>query len=139
MLDKPYSNTSKNQPVTRTVRLTHAALMTQNLDQAIEFYTSILGLDLRVDEEDPIRTGHRRAMLADRTDTDVIELIEYPNMMHTSVPGRGAVNHIGFSMPERIWHSLRSRLDESGYPYQEIDGRLFLRDPDEVVLEIETE
>ncbi len=139
MFDTSHSMASENPSENRSVRLTHAALMTQDLDQAIKFYTSIVGLELRIDEEDPIRAGHRRAMLTDQTETDVIELIEYPNMMHTSVPGRGAVNHIGFSMSARIWHSLRSRLDTLGYPYQEVDGRLFLRDPDEVVLEIEAE
>ena len=139
MLDKPYSTEKDNNSTNRAIRLTHAALMTQNLDAAVDFYTTVLGLHLRVDEEDPIRKGHRRAMLTDSTASDVIELIEYQDMMHTSVPGRGAVNHIGFCMPGRMWHSLRSRLDELSYPYQEVDGRLFLRDIEEVVLEIEPE
>lgn len=128
----------ENMPIDRTIRLTHAALMTHDLQKAIGFYTEVLGLSLRVQEEDPIRVGHQRAMLADGTGHDVIELIEYAELQHVSIPGHGAINHVGFCLASRNWHSLRSRLDTLGYPYQEIEGRLFLRDADEVVLEIET-
>ena len=120
------------------IQLTHAALMTQNLKAAIAFYTDVLGLQLKVEEQDPIRKGHRRAMLLDASKHAVIELIEYPSLQHASVPGHGAINHIGFRLPSRNWQSLRSRLDTLGYPYQEVDGRLFLRDADEVVLEVES-
>ena len=119
------------------MRLTHAALMTRSLDEAVAFYTDVLGLELRVREEDPIRTGHRRAMLIDTSGDDVIELIEYPDLQHTAIPGHGAINHLGFNMPARDWHALRSHLDVICYPYQELDGRLFVRDADEVVVEIE--
>ena len=138
MLDNSLPSASNiNAPVEGAIRLTHAALMTRSLDKAVTFYADVLGLSLRVEEEDPIRKGHRRAMLVDESGLDVIELIEYPDMQHSSVPGHGAINHIGFRLPERNWHSLRSHLDTLGYPYQEIEGRLFLRDADEVVLEIE--
>ena len=119
------------------IRLTHAALMTKNLSEAIQFYIDIVGLKLRVEEEDPIRAGHHRAMLVDVTGADVIELIEYPELQHASIPGHGAINHIGFHLSKRDWHTLRSKLDTLGYPYQEIENKLFLRDKDEVVLEIE--
>ncbi len=119
------------------IRLTHAALMTRNLEQAIQFYVDVLGLKLSVEGEDPIREGHQRAMLVDATGVHVIELIEYPELRHASVPGHGAVNHIGFRLPKRSWHTLRSKLDSLGYPYQEIENRLFVRDADAVVLEIE--
>lgn len=136
MLDA-ISPKEENMPIDRTIRLTHAALMTHDLKKAIDFYTDMLGLSLRVEEEDPIRQGHQRAMLVDGSGHDVIELIEYAELKHASIPGRGAINHVGFALASRNWHSLRSRLDTLGYPYQELEGRLFLRDPDEVVLEIE--
>lgn len=139
MTDHTQAHTTHEQKDgTASIRLTHAALMTKDLALAIDFYTSVLGLSLRVQEEDPIRTGHQRAMLCDTTGFDVIELIEYPNLQHASVPGHGAINHIGFKLPNRDWLALRSRLDASGYPYQEVEGRLFIRDADAVVLEVET-
>lgn len=119
------------------LKLDHASVMTTDLDEAVSFYVDLLGLDLRVVEDDPVREGRRRAMLADDVGHDIVELIEMPEMEHPSVPGRGGIHHLGFSLEQREWHSLRSRLDAAGYAYQEMKGRLFVRDADGLVLEIE--
>ena len=119
------------------IRLTHTALVSTSLDESITFYVDILGLTLRIREEDPLRPGRERAMLTDSEGSDIIELIEFPEMPHTSIPGRGAIHHVGFCLPQRNWHALRSRLDAIGHPYQEIENRLFIRDSDSVVIEIE--
>lgn len=121
------------------VQLDHASVMTTALDDAIAFYVDILGLRLRTVEDDPIREGRQRALLMDQHDHDVIEIIEMPEMAHPSVPGRGGVHHIGFRLPKREWHSLRARMDAASYPYQEVKQRLFVRDADGLVLEIEME
>jgi glyoxylase I family protein len=120
-----------------SVSLDHASVMTTDLDEAVRFYTDILGLDLRTVEDDPVREGRKRAMLMDERGHDVVEIIEMPEMAHPSVPGRGGIHHLGFRLPDREWHSLRSRMDAAGYPYQEVKGRLFVRDADGLVLEIE--
>lgn len=119
------------------LRLDHASIVTTDLGEAAAFYTRVLGLELRVVEEDPIRAGRQRAMLADAAGHDVVELIEMPELAHPTVAGRGALHHLGFRLPERDWHSLRTRLDADGYPYQEVDGHLFVRDADGLILEIE--
>ena len=121
------------------VRLDHASVMTTDLDAAINFYVDLIGLSLRTVEDDPVREGRKRAMLRDAQDRDVIELIEMEEMQHPSVPGRGGIHHLGFSLSPREWHSLRSRLDAADHPYEEVKGRLFARDADGLVLEIEQE
>ncbi len=130
-----------NKPADRDsdfrLKLDHASVMTTDLDEAVSFYVDLLGLDLRVVEDDPVREGRRRAMLTDDGGHDIVELIEMPEMEHPSVPGRGGIHHLGFSLEQREWHSLRSRLDAARYPYQEMKGRLFVRDADGLVLEIE--
>jgi glyoxylase I family protein len=119
------------------VHLDHASIMTTRLDAAITFYVDLLGLALRVVEDDPIRTERRRAMLTDARGHDVLEIIEMTEMQHPVVPGRGGVHHLGFRLPERAWHALRARLDAAAHPYQEVEGRLFVRDADGLVLEVE--
>lgn len=119
------------------VQLDHASIMTTDLDEAISFYVNLVGLSLRTVEDDPVRDGRQRAMLTDDREHDVVELIEMSEMKHPSVPGRGGIHHIGFSFSPREWHSLRSRLDAADYPYEEVKGRLFVRDADGLVLEIE--
>ncbi|MEX2401371.1 MAG: VOC family protein [Rhodothermales bacterium] len=119
------------------LQLTHAAVMTTDLKRAVTFYRDILGLSVRVVEDDPIRKGRRRAMLADTSGRDVVEIIEMSEMAHPSIPGRGGIHHVGFRLPRREWHSLRSRMDAASYRYEEVEGRLFVKDVDGLVLEIE--
>jgi glyoxylase I family protein len=120
-----------------SVSLDHASVMTTDLDDAVAFYTDILGLQLRTVEDDPVREGRQRAMLVDVRGHDVVEIIEMPEMAHPSVPGRGGIHHLGFRLSKEEWHALRSRMDAAEYPYQETKGRLFVRDADGLVLEIE--
>jgi glyoxylase I family protein len=121
----------------RPVRLDHASVMTADLEEAADFYVDILGLALHTVEDDPVREGRRRALLVDGADREVVELIEMPEMAHPSVPGRGGVHHLGFRLPTSDWHALRARMDDAAYPYEEKEGRLFVRDADGLVLEIE--
>ncbi len=121
----------------RAIQLDHAAIMTTQLEAAVDFYTRLIGLHLRVIEEDPIRKGRRRALLTDAHGRDVLELIEMPELSHPTIPGRGGLHHLGFRVPLADWHALRARLDAAGYPYQEVHQRLFVRDADGLVLEIE--
>lgn len=126
-----------DEQVSLDVQLDHASVMTTDLDEAVSFYVNLVGLSLRTVEDDPVRDGRERAMLTDARGKDVVELIEMSEMKHPSVPGRGGIHHIGFSYSPREWHSLRSRLDAADYPYEEVKGRLFVRDADGLVLEIE--
>lgn len=134
------TNTASSTPdeqVSVDVQLDHASIVTTDLDEATSFYVDLLGLSLRTVEDDPVREGRQRALLTDDRDRDVVELIEMSEMKHPSVPGRGGIHHVGFSFSPREWHSLRSRLDAADYPYEEVKGRLFVRDADGLVLEIE--
>jgi glyoxylase I family protein len=133
----PSKNTTSTDTPSLDVRLDHASVMTTDLDAATEFYVELLGLTLRTVESDPVREGRQRAMLGDGRGRAVIELIEMPEMEHPSVPGRGAIHHVGFRLSDRDWHSLRSRLDAADHEYREVKGRLFVRDTDGLVLEIE--
>jgi glyoxylase I family protein len=119
------------------MRLDHAAVMTTSLEESLRFYVELLGLKLRVIEPDPIRKGRRRAILTDDADAEVLELIEMPEMSHPVVPGRGGIHHLGFRLDRRDWHELRSRMDAVAFSYQEVEGRLFVRDRDGLVIEIE--
>lgn len=112
--------------------------MTAALSDAVDFYVDVLGLTLRVVEDDPLRPDRRRAMLTDDEGRDILEIMEVTDMEHPTVPGRGGIHHLGFALPADSWHALRSRLDAEAYPYQEQGGCLFVRDADGLVLEIES-
>ena len=103
------------EPAPPALRLDHAAVMTTALERATAFYTDLLGLVLRRIEDDPIRTGRRRALLCDGEGREVVELIEMPEMAHTAIPGRGGLHHLGFRLPVPAWQALRARLDASSF------------------------
>ncbi len=124
-------------PIRSPIRLTHAAVMTTDLERSVAFYRDVLGLTVRIVEDDPIRRGRQRAMLVDGEGQDIVELIEMREMAHPSIPGRGGIHHVGFGLPRREWHALRSRMDALSYRYEEVEGRLFVKDVDGLVLEIE--
>lgn len=136
-MNAPSSPDQMTDETALDVRLDHASVMTTDLDEATTFYVELLGLTLRTVEDDPVREGRQRAMLGDGRGRAVVELIEMPEMEHPSVPGRGAIHHLGFCLSDPDWHSLRSRLDAADYSYREVKGRLFVRDADGLVLEIE--
>jgi len=126
-----------DRAVTPRILLDHAAIMTGDLDASTAFYVTLIGLNLRVVEPDPIRVGRMRAMLVDSEDRDVLEIIEMTDLGHPTIPGRGGLHHLGFRLPQQQWHALRARLDDAAYPYQEVQHRLFVRDADGLVLELE--
>lgn len=128
---------STDASLSANVRLDHASVMTTDLDEAVAFYVNLIGLSLQAVEDDPVRDGRKRALLTDAQGQDVIELIEMEEMEHPSVPGRGGIHHLGFSLSPREWHSLRSRLDAADHAYEEMKGRMFVRDADGLVLEVE--
>ncbi len=119
------------------VILDHASIVTSQLERAVDFYVRYLNLHTFRIENDPIRQGKRRAMLKDARGREVLEIIELPELAHPSIPGRGGLHHLGFRLTREHWQELRSRLEAENYPYQEKAGRLFLRDADGLLLEVE--
>ncbi len=126
-----------SDPVTASVWLDHAAVISADLDNAIGFYSDLIGLRVHVVEEDPIREGRRRAMFFDSQGRDVLEIIEMKEFDHGTVVGRGAIHHLGFRFPRADWDALRMRLYERGHHYSSVAGKLFVRDNDGLMLEIE--
>ncbi len=130
----PTALTAATRPATH---LSHAAISTADLVKSLSFYTEILGLHLCAIEPDPIRKGRRRAMLYDDAGNAVMEFIELPELEYPTIPGRGSIHHLGFTLSKADWQTLRSRLNALNYGYLETQNRLFVRDSDGLMLEIE--
>lgn len=119
------------------VRLDHAAITTADLDRAVAFYRDVIGLEVTHWDDDPLREGRERALLTDRGGREVLELLEMEELDSPAIPGRGGMHHLGFRFDEPDWHALRTRLDANDHPYRELEDRLFVRDADGTILEIE--
>ncbi len=119
-----------------TIWLGHVCVTTTRFEEALGFYSGMLGLSLRTVERHPLYFDRLRAVLIDAEGQDVIEIVEAHDAMkpETNDP---VVNRIGFRLPLRSWQALRSRLDAHDVPYEQADGSLSLSDPDGILLRIE--
>ena len=118
-----------------TIWLGHVCVTTGRFEEALGFYSGLLGLSLRTVERHPLHFDRLRAVLIDAEGQDVIELVEAPEVSGT-VPQSG-VNRLGFRLPRRSWQALRSRLDAHDVPYDLADGSLSLDDPNGIRLRVE--
>lgn len=121
-----------------SISLSHAAVMTVSLEKAVIFYQEILQLKTTPFEADPLRDGLRRCFVVGPDEQHIIELIEMPSNTHVTIPGRGAVHHLGLAVDSGSGASIRDRLRATQTPFREAQGKLFVRDADGLVLEIET-
>ncbi len=117
-----------------TIWLGHVCVTTTRFEEALGFYAGTLGLSMRTVERHPVHFDRLRAVMIDAEGRDVLELVEAAD----GVEHAASVHQLGFRLPRRSWHVLRSRLDTQGYPYKEIDGHLLLNDCDGVELRVES-
>ena len=132
VLDSPLrlAERALRQPAT-TVWLDHVSLVTARFEAALEFYVSVIGLQLRTIEAHPAQPTRLRAVFIDAEGRDVLELVEAAE--DEAAPARG---HLGFSLPRRSWHLLRVRLDARDVAYDEVGPRLHVRDADGTLVKV---
>jgi hypothetical protein len=87
-------------------------------------------------ERHPLYFDRLRAVLTDAEGQDVVEIVEAAagTKSETDAP---VVNQIGFRLPRRMWRVLRSRLQSTGVPYEQVGDAIALRDPDGIRLRVE--
>ncbi|CAN5595463.1 hypothetical protein BH23BAC4_BH23BAC4_11010 [soil metagenome] len=117
---------------TSTIWLDGICLATGRFEESLAFYVGTLGLALRTIESDPARPGQLRALLIDAEGRDVLEICEDT----PGDAGRRSLARISFSLPQRSWHALRTRLSARQVPHEERGGRLMIVDADGTQVQI---
>jgi catechol 2,3-dioxygenase-like lactoylglutathione lyase family enzyme len=137
---------AEQQP--RRMRLTglhHVTAICRDLDRTTAFYRDVLGLALveqGVNDDDP-GTRHFWFGDAEGTPGTLVTFLEYPQM-DDGVVGAGSVHHVAFtveSAEEQV--AWRDYLRDRGVECSEVLDRgafrsLYLRDPDDHIVEIAT-
>lgn len=118
-----------------TIWLGHVCVTTARFEEALGFYSGLLGLSLRTVERHPLHFDRLRAVLIDAEGQDVIELVEHPPT--SGIVPQPGLNQLGFRLPRRSWLALRSRLDAHDVPYDLTADALSLDDPDGIRLRVE--
>lgn len=120
----------------------HINIITDDLDQTVDFYERVLGL--RRGEYPGAAMGWSGAWMFDLSNNPAVQLTVKPpesDFGAGHVPGAvtGAVHHLAFRC--RDFEAARKRLNEIGIEYQIVDvarfgARIFLHDPNNILLEL---
>ncbi len=115
-----------------TIWLHQVRVTTRHLDEALAFYVTTLGLTLRAVELDPAHPTRLRAILVDAEERDVLEIVEGGDEAPIA-----NLSQLGFGLPRRAWHLLRTRLDTQEVPYRLSGDCLLLRDADGILVRVQ--
>lgn len=112
-----------------TVWLRGIRLKTDQFDQALDFYSNLLGLPLHEVTIDP-KTDRPRAHFIDAIGDEIL-------LIEETVPDEASTGlEIAFSMPQRVWYLFRSRLETRGYDYESVGDTLYLKDINGTIIRV---
>jgi glyoxylase I family protein len=141
-LKKSYLPGAATREQLETAGVDHLALICSDLERTIEFYTGVLGMRLTriVENRDDPTSTH---IFFDMGGGNQLAFFDFPEKgpAHT-VRGVGSMHHIALkARPEQL-RSVLARLDQRHTPYSMHGspdaGSLYIRDPDEILVELTT-
>jgi catechol 2,3-dioxygenase-like lactoylglutathione lyase family enzyme len=126
----------------QTAGVDHLALICSNLERTIEFYAGVLGMRLTriVENRDDPTSTH---IFFDMGGGNQLAFFDFPEKgpAHT-VRGVGSMHHIALKARPEQMRSVLARLEQRHVPYSMHGspdaGSLYMRDPDEILVELTT-
>jgi glyoxylase I family protein len=137
-----YLRPAKAESRPATAGVDHLALICSDLERTISFYTQILGMDLtRIiqNRDDPTSTH----IFLDMGGGNQLAFFDFPEQgsQHT-VRGVGSMHHVALKTSPEQMRAVRARLDENRIPYSihgtPNAGSIYVRDPDQILIELTT-
>jgi catechol 2,3-dioxygenase-like lactoylglutathione lyase family enzyme len=126
----------------QTAGVDHLALICSELERTIEFYCAVLGMRLTriVQNRDEPTSTH---IFFDMGGGNQLAFFDFPEKGPArTVRGVGSVHHVALkAMPEQM-RAIQGRLDERRIAYSihgtPDAGSIYVRDPDEILVELTT-
>jgi catechol 2,3-dioxygenase-like lactoylglutathione lyase family enzyme len=115
----------------------HVALISGDVEATVVFYQDVLEFPLTEMFENRDYGGSTHFFF-DIGNGNALAFFDLPGLdLGPYAEVLGGLHHLAISVEPARWQRLRSRLDEVGVPYQEVDGAsLYFRDPDGARLEL---
>ncbi len=120
----------------------HLALISSDLDATLRFYTGVLNMRLtRViqNRDDPTSTH----IFLDMGGGNLLAFFDFPE--HGSAPGKrgiGSMHHVALKAEPEQYRAVLANLKEQGIAYSmhgsEETGSVYMRDPDDILVEVTT-
>jgi catechol 2,3-dioxygenase-like lactoylglutathione lyase family enzyme len=126
----------------QTAGVDHLALICSELERTISFYTEVLGMQLTriVQNRDEPTSTH---IFLDMGGGNQLAFFDFPEKGPArAVRGIGSMHHVALKMRPEQMHAILSRLDERHISYSmhgtPAAGSIYVRDPDEILIELTT-
>ena len=120
----------------------HLALICSDLDVTIRFYTEVLGMRLVriVQNRDEPTSTH---IFFDMGGGNLLAFFDFPEKDTTrTIRGIGSMHHVALKATRESFQKILTTLEEKGIKYSlhgsREGGSVYLRDPDDILLEITT-
>ncbi len=130
------------QKQVQTAGVDHLALICSKLDRTIDFYTEVLGMHLTriVENRDEPTSTH---IFFDMGRGNQLAFFDFPEKgSGCTVRGIGSMHHIALKTRPEQMRAIRGKLDERHIRYSihgtPDAGSIYVRDPDEVLVELTT-
>lgn len=142
-LRKKYLPNGENaSQLPQTAGVDHLALICSELERTISFYTEVLGMRLTriVQNRDEPTSTH---IFLDMGGGNQLAFFDFPEKGPArAVRGIGSMHHVALKMRPEQMHAILSRLDERHISYSmhgtPAAGSIYVRDPDEILIELTT-
>ncbi len=132
---------SEVEPV-GTAGVDHLALISSDLDATIQFYTDVLKMRLTkviTNHDDPTSTH----IFLDMGGGNQLAFFDFPEKdTDPTVRGVGSMHHIALKASSEQFRAVLATLKERGIPHDahgsDDTGSVYLRDPDNILVEVTT-
>lgn len=121
-----------------TQGINHTAVMALDLEETARFYTEVLGMHVMgvAPNRDEPQSTH---ITIDIGNGSAISFFDFPHVerLTTVAPeGGGNAMHIATPISRKNLAIVRERLDAAGAEYGEVDGSLYVPDPNGLTIEL---
>ena len=129
-------------PPSRTKSFTgganHIAVYAKDLEATAAFYTEVMGMPLLevIDNRDVPESTHMNVDIGGGMMLSFFDFPHIPRLRRRAPEGVGNVMHLALEITKERKAAVISRLDAKGIRYQEIDGSVYLKDPNNLGIEL---
>lgn len=125
-----------------TAGVHHLALICSDIEATIRFYTEVLNMRLNriIPNRDEPTSTH---IFLDMGGGNQLAFFDFPQLgAERTVRGVGSMHHVAIKAGADQYQAIKRTLEERNIPYaahgSDVEGSMYLRDPDDIMVEITT-
>lgn len=127
-----------NGSASATRGVNHVAVFARDLEATARFYTEVMGMPVIevIDNRDVPESTHMNIDVGGGMMLSFFDFPHVPRLRRRAPEGVGNVMHIAIDITEARKAEIKARLASAGHPHQEIEGSVYLHDPNGLGIEL---